>query len=232
MRILYLFIVTLLLLSCAPPFYNSQNKVIPRDSMRQFFAREAELLGFRPGDTVADIGAGDATIDAFFSLAVNNLHYKLVDIDKAWLNERRVRKNFVSYQQLYRSKNTYSYDLVLNTPTHIPLETGSMDKVLCRKTLHEFSDPHRMLNELYRVLGDSGRLMVVEVKPLQAGEMDPGCKKLHLPADSITALLAQHGFELRQSVAAPIVYEKGREMNILTFQKAPSTTTATAQARK
>lgn len=100
------------------------------------FLREA-LDGLAEGSTVLDVGAGDAPYRELFA----DHDYRTTDWGGTFYTP------------------TTPVDLV--APAHdLPLETGSIDAVVCTQVLEHLAEPVAALEEFRRVLRPDGRLVV------------------------------------------------------------------------
>jgi len=108
-------------------------------------------------DTLVDIGCGFAHGARFISSKFKNLHFILEDLPKdIWGNDMKVAltKN-VKNTPFAPTFGTNSM-IVFGTPDSIPLQSGRYERVLCRITLHEFSNREKMISELIRILSPTG----------------------------------------------------------------------------
>lgn len=137
-------------------------------------------------DTLVDIGCGNGNHDREIARYYPHLYFVLEDLpfDRQGHNMQKVITN--------RLKNTPSipaiqqhYRFVAGSEDTIPLPSASYKRVLCRRTLHEFSNRPKMVSELVRILSGDGVLTVIEGIPEQPGEIDPYCKKPHLTKEEV-----------------------------------------------
>ncbi|MBK6381766.1 MAG: methyltransferase domain-containing protein [Chitinophagaceae bacterium] len=132
-------------------------------------------------DTLVDIGCGFAHGARFISSKFQNLHFILEDLPKdIWGNDMKVilTKN-VRNTPAAPTFGTNSM-IVFGTPDSIPLQSGRYERVLCRITLHEFSNREKMISELIRILSPTGTLLIVERTSSYEGQRDKYCKQLYL----------------------------------------------------
>lgn len=173
----------------------------------------------QPFDTLVDIGAGDGAVNAMYSIAVPDVHQVLVDIDEKKLTEKRVNAHFRNLQKSYQSKNRYSYQLVLNKSNSLPFVSSSYKKVLCRRSFHEFTEPASMVQEMHRILKDSGTVVIIEGVPTQKIKMDPGCQKPYVSSDFIIKTFESNGFVLQDLSEEIMWFDNNRKLSLLTFKK-------------
>ena len=176
---------------------------------------EIKSYGFKNGDTLVDIGTGDGYHAALISNLYPLSYFILEDIDSTALF-----KIPIDYSKNFKfSKNIINkYSVVLGTSEAIPLRDSSFKLVLCRKTLHEFINPPKMLVEIERILTEKGRLIIVEGIPIKEGEIDKFCRKPLLSKDSIVNFITLNGkFKLLESTIVPS--SGNREFIVLIFEK-------------
>lgn len=203
MRILY-FILMFFITSC---------KVIPVTS-DIYLKTEIESYGLHNSDTLVDIGCGDGTHAAYISHFYPLSYFILEDIDAKTINRIEERYNNFNKFSMYIKER---HRVVLGTSDSIPLPSASYKYLLCRETLHEFTNPTTMLQEMRRILIVGGKLIVVEAEPIKEGEKDPYCKKLLMTKQEIIDVLQKGNFALIKST--DVQMKKNRKLVVLIFEK-------------
>lgn len=115
-----------------------------------------ELLGLKPGDSVADIGAGTGYVSWRMARKVGpNGKVYAVDIQQEMLDllQEQMKKRGVS--------NVVS---TLGEITDPKLPTNAIDLVIMVDVYHEFSHPHEMMQGIIRSLKPGGRVAFVEYR--------------------------------------------------------------------
>ncbi|MDB5200664.1 MAG: Methyltransferase type 11 [Ferruginibacter sp.] len=166
-------------------------------------------------DTLVDIGCGSAYNDQYISRKYPNLHFILEDLptDLAGHDLRKALTKVVKDVPYAPNFGTNSR-IVTGSSDTIPLPSGRYERVLCRITLHEFTNPVKMVSELKRILSPTGRLIVVERLPSYPGERDKHCKQLYLTKENI---LKQMG-SLKLLDSVPL-QQHSKQGLLLTFTK-------------
>lgn len=220
MKVPYSILCLVLFTSCSVKLYNSHNKKISPDDVMKFYKNEVKYLNIHPSDTLVDIGSGDGSVNAFYSVVVDNLHQFLVDKNKRLLKSNKVKTHFKSFQRLYKSSNRYSYDLVINKSNSIPLPSSAYPKVLCRRSFHEFSEPVPMVQEIHRILKDSGTVIVMEAIATESLLVDPFCKLPYVTPEYVIKTFRENGFTLQSQSEETMPFDDNRKMSVLIFKKA------------
>src|SRR5881397_66532 len=115
-----------------------------------------DALKIRPGDVVADVGAGVG----YFSLRLARRVGKegrvlAVDIQQAMLDKLKASRD---------AEKLDNIDLILGTETDPMLPVNSTDLVLMVDVYHEFSRPAEMMEKIRAALKPAGRLVLVEYR--------------------------------------------------------------------
>lgn len=125
---------------------------------RDIYAKRREIthaVGLKPGDAVADIGAGTGLFTFLFAEPVGPKGtVYAVDIGPAFVK-------YIAEQAKQRGYNRI-VKTVLNTPDSTELPAGSIDVAFICDTYHHFEHPEKMLASIYRALRPRGRLVVID----------------------------------------------------------------------
>ena len=137
-------------------------------------------------DTLVDIGCGYAYNDRYISSKFQKLHFILEDLPKdIWGNDlEKALIEYVKNSTIAPAFGTNS-KIVIGTTDSIPLQSGQYERVLCRITLHEFSNREKMISELIRILSPTGTLIIVEKISSYEGELDKSCKQRYLTKENV-----------------------------------------------
>ncbi len=125
---------------------------------RDIYAKRRDItraVGLRPGDAVADIGAGTGLFTQLFAEQVGPKGtVYAVDIGPA----------FVKYiiEQAKRLGHERIVKTVLNTPESAELSAGSIDVAFICDTYHHFEHPKKMMASIHRALRPGGRLVIID----------------------------------------------------------------------
>lgn len=115
-----------------------------------------QALGLKPGQVVADVGAGSGYITFMMAPKVAPKGKVLaVDIQPEMLEILRKRS---------RERKISNVVPVLGTITDPKLPAGGVDLILMVDVYHEFSHPYEMTASMIRALKPGGRLVFVEYR--------------------------------------------------------------------
>jgi protein-L-isoaspartate O-methyltransferase len=150
--------------------------------------RMLDALHVRPGDTVADVGAGvgyhawrlSARVGSDGKVYATDIQPGMLELLRRNIAEHGIT-NVVSVQA---------------TPESTGLRDASIDVVLLVDVYHEAPDPQAFLRQLRRALKPSGRLVLVEFR---AEDPDVPIRPEHkMSAEQAIAELAEGGFHLSE----------------------------------
>ncbi len=115
-----------------------------------------KVLDFKPGQVVADIGAGSGYYSFRIAGKVGPRGKVLaVDIQKEMLDIIRARM---------KRQKVANIEPILGTETDPKLPEGGVDLILLVDVYHEFSSPFEMTEALVKALKPGGRLVFVEFR--------------------------------------------------------------------
>ena len=112
-------------------------------------------VGLKPGDAVADIGAGTGLFTQLFAEQVG---------PKGTVYAVDIGPEFVKYiaDQAKRQGHEKIVKTVLNTPDSTELPAGSIDVAFICDTYHHFDHSEKMLASIHRALRPGGRLVIID----------------------------------------------------------------------
>jgi ubiquinone/menaquinone biosynthesis C-methylase UbiE len=148
-------------------------------------------LALKPGEVVADIGAGSGYHVVRMAPMVGPAG-KVVAVD--------VQPEMISYlrNRLKKEKIT-NVDLVLGSDSSCRLPPGYIDKMLLVDVYHEFEYPWQMARSMLQALKPGGRLYLVEFR---AEDPDVPIKEVHKMSEKQSRLeLEAAGFRFVKNIA-------------------------------
>ena len=158
---------------------------------REIAARRAALtaaLAPRPGERVADVGAGTGLFLEPFSRAVGPTGRVLaVDISPKFAEHLRERA---------RVEGLANVEVVLCDERDSGLAPASVDAVFVCDTYHHFTYPQTTLASLHRALRPGGRLVVVDFERIEGVSSEWVLGHVRAGKDVFRAEIEAAGFEL------------------------------------
>jgi ArsR family transcriptional regulator len=110
------------------------------------------LLRLMPPLTIADLGAGEGS----FALLLSQRAVRVIAVDSS------ARMIEVGREQAARH-GVKNVDYRLGDVEEVPIGAGEVDLVFFSQSLHHALHPERALAEAARILGDSGRIVVLDL---------------------------------------------------------------------
>ena len=148
-------------------------------------------MKLRPGDVVADLGAGSGPFVVPFARAVSPKgKVYAVDIDKGF---------FTLIQSKTKEAGVANVQTVLGEFTDPKLPLADVDVAFFHDVLHHIENRQAYLKSLTRYLKPTARIVVVEYNPAQSPHSDQ--PELQVSKDQASAWLAPAGFKPVEDVA-------------------------------
>lgn len=157
---------------------------------REIFARRGEILksvGLRPGQRVADIGAGTGLFTALFAREVGPKgRVYAVDIAPVFLNHIRNRATESGLSNIVT---------VLATPKSSGLPPNSVDVVFICDTYHHFEFPRNTLASIHQGLRRGGEIVLIDFKRIPGVSTDWVLNHVRAGQEVFAAEIRDSGFE-------------------------------------
>ncbi|MES2517807.1 MAG: methyltransferase domain-containing protein [Bacteroidota bacterium] len=151
---------------------------------------------FKENETVASVGASSGVWEIWFASQVDNLTFYLQDIDEQNCNQEEIDYGVQYYQKLLKKTIVGKFIPTIGTQKTTNLPQNTFDKVLIINSLHEFSHPALILQDILAILKNDGILFIEEVIAISAGDIHEGCGRRLFTEDELSELLTQIGFEV------------------------------------
>jgi SAM-dependent methyltransferase len=120
-----------------------------------------DTITFRKGEVIADIGAGNGTIEALLSIFHDSLTFYIQDIDTSVCNQKAFNE-VVNYYQTVRGKPfTNKFIIVSGADKETNLPNDTIDKILMLWTYQYFKDPQAIMTDLRLKLKEDGLMYIV-----------------------------------------------------------------------
>lgn len=159
----------------------------------------AETIGFRPGDTIADIGTADGWFAAALSMYSDSLVFYLEDVDTTLWNRQRFDAARNRFSLLSKTHRSHEYHYVKGTATSTKLPPGKFHTVLIIDTFHHFTNPGEMLSDAVALLRPGGKIAILEALARRPGDIHHGCGSRIFSESEIVARMKSHGMELSRT---------------------------------
>lgn len=177
---------------------------------REVFAARTEVvraMALKPGDRIADIGAGTGVYTRLFARAVgptgkviaNDIAPKFL----AYIAANAAREGLRNVETLQGGDRT----------TNLP--DASVDVIFHSDVYHHFEYPATMNADLRRALKPGGRLYVLEFEKVQGLSSANTMTHVRAPKETVIAEITKAGFTLVEQVKVPGL----RENYLLHFRK-------------
>jgi SAM-dependent methyltransferase len=132
------------------------------DVIRQIIKSKCiDTIKFRTGDVIADIGAGNGTIEAMLSIFHDSLTFYIQDIDTSVCNQKAVNEVTSFYQNVKGKPFTNKFITVTGGDKITNLPNDTFDKILMLWTYQYFKDPQAIMTDLMLKLKDYGLMYIV-----------------------------------------------------------------------
>ncbi len=172
------------------------------DESRDVYAKRQEIvraLALRPGDVVADIGAGTGLFSLLFAEQVGpkGIVYA-VDIGPVFVKYIARRAKQHGCESVVKP--------VLNTQESTGLAPGSLDVAFLCNTYHHFEHPEKMLTSIQHALRPSGRLVLIDFD-LHTDSGDFVKQRARAPKEVYYREILAAGFALIEKKDAPAIQD-------------------------
>lgn len=165
------------------------------NEQREVFARRNDILrelDLKPGQDIADVGAGTGFFSLLFADAVKpDGKVYAVDITPNFIKSIKKRAAGAGLKNLVP---------VLNTPYSIELPSESVDLVFISDTYHHFEYPESMLYSIYQAMRPDAKLVIIDYKK-EAENTSPWVMRHVRPSEKeVIKEVSAAGFKLEKRV--------------------------------
>ncbi len=177
---------------------------------REVYAARAEVvkaLALKPGDMVADVGAGTGLYTRLFAQAVG-------PTGRVYAND--IAPKFLAYiAQNAARDGLKNVTMVQGGDRSTNLPDSSVDVIFHSDVYHHFEYPQAMNADLRRALKPNGRLYVLEFEKVAGLSTANTMTHVRAPKETVIAEITKSGFTLVEQVKVPGL----RENYMLHFRK-------------
>jgi ubiquinone/menaquinone biosynthesis C-methylase UbiE len=188
-------------------------KINSKAAIQRILKENLEFFRLQDNDTIADIGAASGWMEGALSVAspARHIDFYLVDIDTGCLNQRMIGNMRQHYEAIKGEALTHRFIPVHNTSDSLYLPHGFFPKVWLINTLHEVSEPDKMVAAIARILRIGGEVIVLEIPRVGNGHKHKGCNKPLLSRDEIQQLFKAAGLQY----AEERLVQRGKKFDLL-----------------
>lgn len=162
---------------------------------REVFARRKEIVAacqLKPGQTVADIGAGTGLFTRLFAEVVGrDGRVMAVDIAPKFLEH---------IQTTSRAAGLKNVETVLCKQDSTELPAGSVDVAFICDTYHHFEFPLKTMTSLLRAMKPGGRVILIDFQRVEGRSSDWVMNHVRAGQDVFEAEVMQAGFQKTREV--------------------------------
>lgn len=119
-----------------------------------------DTINFKKGDIIADIGAGNGSVEAMLSIFHDSLTFYIQDIDTSVCNQKTINEVIKFYEEVKKIPFTNSYIIVSGSDDKTNLPDNTFDKILVLWTYQYFKNPHSIMSDLKQKLKSDGLLYI------------------------------------------------------------------------
>jgi SAM-dependent methyltransferase len=138
------------------PFLSTKEEVL-----EHLKGRCIDTLRFEPGETIADVGAGNGYIEAMLSIFHDSLTFYIQDIDSAVCNQKAINEVVAFYQNVKGKPILNKFNTVTSSDNETNLPNDTFDKILMLWTYQYFKNPKAIMTDLRLKLKNNGLLYVI-----------------------------------------------------------------------
>lgn len=138
------------------PMLNSREEI-----QKALADRGVDIIKFRKGETIADIGAGNGYLEAMLSLFYDSLTFYIQDIDTSVCNERTINEVVDFYEKVNGKPFTNKFIVLNGSDTETNLPDSAFDKILMLRTYQYLKEPMKFIVDVREKLKDEGLFYVI-----------------------------------------------------------------------
>jgi len=142
--------------------YESYKMIKSREEIiRKLNEKCIDSINFIAGDTVADIGAGNGSVEAMLSVVHDSLTFFVQDIDASVCNQDTINEVINFFQGITKEPITNKFIIVVGSDDKTNLPDDTFDKILILWTYQYFINPRAIMIDLRLKLKTDGLMYIV-----------------------------------------------------------------------
>lgn len=183
-----LFLALMIVYGCAP------SPVMKQKDAAETFQPILDFMEYKPGMTVADVGAGSGAITIAMARVMQGSEIYVQDIDTSVLTSEKLKK----LTDKYPTQN--NFHVVIGTAEKTNLPDATFDLIYSNATTHNFTAFDSMMKDIGTKLKPGGAVYFRDSFKGDHGEgefcSDPKCGRRLLTIDDFLAAMERNGFKL------------------------------------
>jgi SAM-dependent methyltransferase len=207
---------------------NSNDSMQPYDGYRLQASKEEmsrmlkdkciDTIRFEKGETIADVGAGNGSVEAMLSVFHDSITFYIQDIDTVVCNQKAIEKVIADYQGVSNKVFTNRFIAVEGADNETNLPDNTFDKILILWTYQYFKNPQAIMADLKQKLKTNGLLYIanpdVDIESSKSLQSEHGWNAS--PVEKEISDVIECGFEL---IKVSRNYEDPENPYIMVFRK-------------
>jgi SAM-dependent methyltransferase len=143
------------------PYEGYQLITSMEETIRILKEKCVDTISFEQGDTIADIGAGNGSVEAMLSVFHDSLTFYVQDIDTSVCNQKTINEVISFFQGISKKPITNKFIIVSGSDDKTNLPDDTFDKILMLWTYPYFKNPRAIMTDLNQKLKNAGRMYIV-----------------------------------------------------------------------
>jgi hypothetical protein len=138
------------------PLYGSKEKIV-----RILRDKCVDTINLMKGDVIADIGAGNGSLEAMLSIFHDSLTFYIQDIDSSVCNQKSINEVFNYYQNVKGKSFTNKFIAVKGADNKTNLPNDTFDKIIMLWTYQYLKNPEGIMTDLRLKLKHDGLMYLI-----------------------------------------------------------------------
>jgi SAM-dependent methyltransferase len=157
-----------------------------------------QFYDLKKNDTLVSIGAESGANEVVYGLLCDSAHFVLENISAKYLCQKYVDFSKSYYEKMFVKKTTATYTIQIGNDSSTLLPSRTFKKVAVENSLHEFSNPQKMMAELYRILKPGAALYLFEALSTPKNAIHGSCNKRLFSRGELLTLMQHEHFVLEK----------------------------------
>lgn len=154
------------------------------------------VADFKPGESVADVGAGEGWLDAAFGVYADGVRFSLEDVDGDVTESGKLQQALAAFAKLKMRPITCIYQQSTGTDSSTGLASGDFNTILLVDAFHHLKFRDEMIADMKRIIKPGGKVVVYELVARRPGQKYRACKLPLYTREEIVSSFQKQGFLL------------------------------------